>query len=329
MKKQSIENLLRSVGNDVRMSPTEKERMRAYVNEYMSFTPKLVPEEPRTRLQNIFSYLRRPAYASVAIALIIFSTTGGVAYAAERTIPGDVLYGVKIHITEPARTVLSTSHKKKAEWHIRLAERRLEEAVILVDREKLNAEVASKLAKDFSKHSTNARRSLSLRVDADALVQDVRFAAHLSAYDTVITRLAERTGATTTTELHAALKTHMKRESRSPLQHKMVGQLGAEIEHAFQISNEALETRAKTIDTSTLIRVRKELMDAQDTADKGKIYMEREDGDSAERAFTDALSANARLDVLTRAASTLDVDIFGDATTTSRDETSAGLQLDI
>lgn len=52
---------------------------------------------------------------------------GSVSFAAENTVPGDTLYPVKVHFNEPVRGAIARTPKAKAEWEVRLVERRLEE----------------------------------------------------------------------------------------------------------------------------------------------------------------------------------------------------------
>ena len=48
-------------------------------------------------------------------------------YAAEQALPGDVLYGFKVHVNESVRGAFSFSAENKAKWEIEKIERRAEE----------------------------------------------------------------------------------------------------------------------------------------------------------------------------------------------------------
>ncbi|MEK7569244.1 MAG: DUF5667 domain-containing protein [Patescibacteria group bacterium] len=52
---------------------------------------------------------------------------GSASFAAENALPGDVLFPVKVHVNESVRGAVAVTPKAKAEWGIRLVERRLEE----------------------------------------------------------------------------------------------------------------------------------------------------------------------------------------------------------
>lgn len=52
---------------------------------------------------------------------------GSASFAAENAVPGDVLFPVKVHVNENVRGAVAVTPKAKAEWEVRLVERRLEE----------------------------------------------------------------------------------------------------------------------------------------------------------------------------------------------------------
>lgn len=69
---------------------------------------------------------------TLIVALVVVLVGGTTAFA-EKAIPGDVLYGMKISISEPIASIFAlVSKEEKAEWQERLVERRLEEARRLV-----------------------------------------------------------------------------------------------------------------------------------------------------------------------------------------------------
>lgn len=125
-------------------------------------------------------------YAGFAAFLLIIGSVGGTAYAAEGSLPGDVLYSVKLGVTEPIQTALIPSDTGKAAWHAILAERRLEEAALLASENRLSTDTQATLAANFNEHveaslvsaerlegEGNALASLSVRSDLEA-----RIAAH-------------------------------------------------------------------------------------------------------------------------------------------------------
>lgn len=93
----------------------------------------------------------------VALALIIaLALGGGVSFAAENAVPGDALYVVKTEVNENVRAALAVSAEADARWHVKAAERRLQEAERLSARGELTADVTAELAAEFSQHAEAA-----------------------------------------------------------------------------------------------------------------------------------------------------------------------------
>lgn len=144
------------------LSPVEHAQVRAaLVAHTLKTTPSAVLQESSTALQltdyekaigraKLLSFMRanpveeqafslahmlfRPFTAALSSAVALTLIGGGMAYAAEGSLPGDLLYPVKVHVTEPIISSLSITSAKRAQWEIRTIERRLEEADALGNR---------------------------------------------------------------------------------------------------------------------------------------------------------------------------------------------------
>jgi hypothetical protein len=88
-----------------------------------------------------------------AILLAMFVLSGGVSYAAEGSLPGDMLYLVKIHINEGVQGTLAIGAKADAEFARKQLERRAEEAAQLSAEHRLSAKVRAELAADTKVHA--------------------------------------------------------------------------------------------------------------------------------------------------------------------------------
>lgn len=87
--------------------------------------PRMWP--PSAWLAPVSLLARRAAWLAIAAALaLIMSASGGVALASQDAQPGDPLYGVKTAL-EQAQLAATLSDDAKAEVHLRIAERRLQE----------------------------------------------------------------------------------------------------------------------------------------------------------------------------------------------------------
>ena len=86
------------------------------------------------RFYSFRSWMREHGTVSVSLAIIVIFglSGGGVALAAEGSLPGDLLYPVKVNITEPVRQVLAPTTLDRAELAVRFAVQRVKEAEALV-----------------------------------------------------------------------------------------------------------------------------------------------------------------------------------------------------
>lgn len=94
--------------------------------------------------------------AAFAAALLVVLVGGGASFAAEGTVPGDVLYPVKVRLNEEVRSVLAFSDENRATWETELVRRRLEEVSRLAALGKLTLEAEIELEERFEDHVDQA-----------------------------------------------------------------------------------------------------------------------------------------------------------------------------
>lgn len=146
------------------------------------------------RSRSWISYVARPAVAAFFLLVLV---GGGTSLAAEGSVPGDVLYPVKIRVTEPLRAVLVVSSPEaRALWDVERASRRLEELAVVesreVDSSAPDLETKTKLEERFVQHAEQAREELdAIRVRDPLLAADIasRFEIELLARQKRITAL--------------------------------------------------------------------------------------------------------------------------------------------
>jgi len=112
--------ILRESSDALQLTDYEKAIGRARLLNFMRINP--------VDTQRWFRMFFRPLTASLSSALVLLLAGGGVAYAAEGSMPGDLLYPVKVHITEPIISGLSLTSARRAQWNIQTIERRLNES---------------------------------------------------------------------------------------------------------------------------------------------------------------------------------------------------------
>ncbi len=128
------------------------------------------------------------------IALVI-AITGGTATIAERSIPGDFLYGVKVHINEPVAGVFALTKEEKTEWQERIVERRLDEAQKLISNNNLDEvtrlDLQNQISSQITEFNTNVNElSLQKNQSANSSDLNIRLQASLNAYKSVLENLS-------------------------------------------------------------------------------------------------------------------------------------------
>lgn len=117
---------------------------------------------------NLISMMSQSRYSATFIA-IIFVFTGGIGYASNNSLPGEVLYPVKTEMTEKVEGFLVLGEKSKAKHEVKLAERRIEEATILARSGKLEATVQIELQKNIEEHVAKASEHITELTKKDDL----------------------------------------------------------------------------------------------------------------------------------------------------------------
>ena len=151
---------LKKQAESARLSPLEKSTMREKLVSYIHLHPAHVAQG---WYQGLFSPIRKNTIRNNKTLPILISLGiligGSVSFAAEGTTPGDLLYPVKIYLNENARGVLLVNPEKRAEWEMRLVERRLQEMEKVTTQSNVSEESVEKAQANFEKYTerVNAR----------------------------------------------------------------------------------------------------------------------------------------------------------------------------
>lgn len=120
-------------------------------------------------------------------AAVLAGVGGGIGYASEGAVPGDLLYGFKTNVNEGLLFNLNGSADSRADAEVALAKRRIEEYDRLKAEGSLDAETQTAMEAEIQEHLANARQyvaSVEAEGDLEAaagLRADLRTA--LRAYD--------------------------------------------------------------------------------------------------------------------------------------------------
>ena len=150
----NVHNIIKQAIQATRLSVSEKEVMKDALLTYARNHPVTLVKSP---YGTIFSPIRKNAFRNHKTLPILITLGllmgGSVSFAAEDATPGDVLYPVKVHVNEPMRGAIALTSESKAQWELRLVERRLEEV------EKLATKVGEPSLLDGGVAETNFERS--------------------------------------------------------------------------------------------------------------------------------------------------------------------------
>ncbi|MDO8523411.1 MAG: DUF5667 domain-containing protein [bacterium] len=136
--------------SQIKLTDKEKTEMRGNILRSVRNA-----EVPRPILQraNIFGLLIlnfKPMMVGLLIALMV---SVGTSFAAEGSLPGDLLYSVKTDVNERISEVLAFSTEAKAEVEADISERRLEEAAKLASENRFSDDARAAIETNFERHA--------------------------------------------------------------------------------------------------------------------------------------------------------------------------------
>ncbi len=175
-----------NVAKNISLHSDEKAQVRALI------FAAIEQDAQGSRLQ--FHGFRR-LFSSVMASVMLFVVFGaGISYAAESALPGDVLYPIKVNVTETLLLRLNNSLEAKARVRARLATRRLEEAERLAAASLLNTEriaiIEERLAVHVAALETDLRELSVLNKKASADIA-IDTAAEIEAHENLLLRIVQ------------------------------------------------------------------------------------------------------------------------------------------
>ena len=177
---------------DIRLRGAERRDLRERLVAYMEYHP--LPQELRGSLPKVKT---RRSYVVKLNAWIIGRTAGALAVlfliivpvAAERAVPGDTLYPIKVRFNEEVRSAVTFSTYQKVEWETERLERRIAEATLLADAGKLTPEVQEEVAAAVKQHSDAAKENIESIRESDsdeAAIAEIGFTSALEVQSEVL-----------------------------------------------------------------------------------------------------------------------------------------------
>ena len=101
---------------------------------------------------------------SGALVAIVFLV---VPYVAEKSVPGDMFYAVKVNFNEEVRSTLAFNSYDKVVWETERLNRRIAEARLLTSEGKMTEEIEASVAEAVRTHSENAKKEIEVLKQTD------------------------------------------------------------------------------------------------------------------------------------------------------------------
>ena len=156
MKNHRYNKAKSDIKESFRMSKEEKRKLDSRLFDAIKIQGPIDPiESPYVKLSRITVLLRREIVYIVALFVIVILGGGSTIVSAERAVPGDFLYPIKIGITETVRSGLTIGKNAKAGLEVWKTGRRLAEAEVLAVYGKLDSITRTELSRliDVSEES--------------------------------------------------------------------------------------------------------------------------------------------------------------------------------
>lgn len=160
---ENIIKKIKKVAKHTRLSVAEKAEMRSVLVRHAKTHPVsnevLVARGLPSTFFNINNFRNKKGISILVIGGLLMS--GSVSLAAENTVPGDVLFPVKVRVNENVRGAVAITSKAKAEWEVRLVERRLEEVEKLAMTPGVLPEAQQVAEKNLERYSERVKNRIS------------------------------------------------------------------------------------------------------------------------------------------------------------------------
>ena len=284
----------------IRLRAEEKHELRERLLAYMEYHP--LPESA-----NIFAHTKRAAQAAswqlngwmigrIAGASLVFCFIF-VPMLAEKALPGEILYPVKVRFNEEVRGALVSSPYEKIEWETERLERRLAEANLLADAGMLTPDAEADVARAVKQHSEAAEQSIAdiRKSDSDdAALAEIKLSSALEVQSEVLDQREESGSARSMSTLatavnEAKLRVNHDNDEKISSQ-KLQARLEAETTRAYEYFN----SLNGVISTEEKDDIDRRLSDVKTKVNAASVLSETEQATST-KLFVEALGSTQKI----------------------------------
>lgn len=139
------------------MTSEEKNVMRAHVARHIS-NYGTEPAHKTTRSPFVRHFFFRSMQFAALSLVIVLGGGGGLAFAAQDTLPGEALYNFKVNISEEVIAITKNSPQEKGLYAIERAAKRLDETTTLALRGELTHTTEKVVNEQITEHTTEAKK---------------------------------------------------------------------------------------------------------------------------------------------------------------------------
>ena len=164
---------LQKKSNSLRLKAGEKLELRERLVSYMEYHPIAQTKKDKTVSTEVFVDTKMRfinirgwkflQFSSMAIATLLLV----IPYVAEKAVPGDMLYAVKVNFNEEVRSTLTLDSYEKVVWETERLNRRIAEARLLANEGRMTEELEVSVAEAVRTHSENARKEIATLKETD------------------------------------------------------------------------------------------------------------------------------------------------------------------
>ena len=182
---------IQKLKKEVRLAESSRDAGRHHLAILMSQNP--LPEAPEGINIRHFILMRNLRFYLAAAGVILILSGTATSLAAERSLPGDSLYSLKINLTEPLREVLAFSKSSELDWQIEKMGRRLEEAEKLAVLGRLDEGARRTIQEGLEKTRARTDKAIAKLSSAETSRTASEMEAVLDAHDTIMFAISANT----------------------------------------------------------------------------------------------------------------------------------------
>lgn len=206
----------------------------------------------------IAAYVGRSGVRVFSFATILLLSGGGTAVlAAERSVPGDMLYSIKVNITEPALDKIYDTVEEKARWQGEKTVRRLREAETLALQGRLDEEKSKVIEEKIKEHGEEFYAVISdLSTSTESETREsveIEYESKVRAHSKILSKISESHAEETRAPIENVAQTlgkELQKNQEREVERNREKKEKVTEEKRGAVTEEILNQRLKSVETS-------------------------------------------------------------------------------